>query len=236
MLTCAFINPSKGAEIVSPRPEKYIGMGFGIAGGTPTLALCAAVVSACFSVFTTSCVSKTESFVPPGPADDAIYSPVLDRWTRETRVFSKFQNKVEISAVLLADDMRRAVAERLSRLRGSTDGLTVLSDSSGGVRLGMLVSIFTPENPYMNLDDKSLWSLSLRIGPNQQAPMYVRRVSDKTPLQPFFSHIHQWSQDYLLVFDFPETSLQPENDRQKQLTTAEFVAQSAIARVALRWP
>lgn len=196
----------------------------------------ATLLSVTFATFTSSCVSKTESSVPPGPADDTLYSPVLTRWTRDIHVFSKFQNKVEISAVLLADEMRRAVTERLSRLRGNTEGLAVLSDSSGGVRLGMLVSIFTPENPYMNLDDKSLWSLSLRIGPNQQGPMYVRRVSDKTPLQPFFAHIHQWSQDYLLVFDFPETSLQPENDNQKQLTTAEFVAQSAIARVALRWP
>lgn len=189
-----------------------------------------------FSLLGTACVSKTESFVPPGPAEDEQYSPVLNRWSRDIQVFSKFQNKVQVTAVLLADEMRRAVAERLSRLRGNTDGLAVLSDSSGGARLGMLVSVFTPENSYLNLDDKSLWSLSLRIGPNQQGPMYVRKVSDKTLLQPFFAHIHQWSQDYLLVFDFPETSLQPENDKQKQPTTAEFVAQSAIARVALRWP
>jgi hypothetical protein len=174
--------------------------------------------------------------VPPSPVEDHQYAPVVERWTRKVHVFSKFQNRVEISAVLLADEMRRAVAERLARLRGNTDGLSVLTDSSGGVRLGMLVSVFTPEGAYLDLDDKSLWSLTLRIGPNQQAPMYVRRVNDKTPLKPFFSHIHQWSQDYLLVFDFPETALQKENDAQKVPTVAEFTAQSPVARVELRWP
>jgi hypothetical protein len=174
--------------------------------------------------------------VPPSPAEDQQYAPVVERWTRKVHVFSKFQNRVEISAVLLADEMRRAVADRLARLRGNTDGLSVLTDSSGGVRLGMLVSIFTPEGAYLDLDDKSLWSLTLRIGPNQQAPLYVRRVSDKTPLKPFFSHIHQWSQDYLLVFDFPETALQKENDAQKLPTVAEFTAQSSVARVEIRWP
>lgn len=188
------------------------------------------------SLFLGGCVSSTSSSVPPGPADDSQYAPVLGRWTRSAHVFSKFQNRVEMSAVLLADEMRRAVAERLSRLRGTNDGLSVLTDSSGGVRLGLLVSLYTPEGPYMNLDDKSLWSVSLRIGSNQQPPLYVRRVTDKTPLQPFFSHIHQWSQDYLLVFDFPETALQKENDAQKQSTSAEFIAQSSVAKVEFRWP
>lgn len=174
--------------------------------------------------------------VPPTPMEDQQYAPVVERWTRKVHVFSKFQNRVEMSAVLLADEMRRAVAERLARLRGNTDGLSVLTDSSGGVRLGMLVSVFTPEGAYLDLDDKSLWSLNLRIGPSQQAPLYVRRVNDKTPLKPFFSHIHQWSQDYLLVFDFPETALQKENKAQNVPTSAEFTAQSSMARVELRWP
>ncbi len=194
------------------------------------------LAAAALALITGGCVSSNEATVPPAPSQDAVYAPVLERWTRKANVFSQFQNRIEVSAVLLADEMRRAVGERLSRLRGSSDGLSVLSDSSGGVRLGVLVSVYTPENPYLNLDDKTLWSLSLRIGPTQQPPMYVRRVFDKTTLEPFFSHIHRWSQDYLLVFDFPESSISRDPQTQQQLTAAEFVAQSAIARVALRWP
>jgi hypothetical protein len=96
--------------------------------------------------------------------------------------------------------------------------------------------MFTPEAPYTNLDDRTLWSLSMRIGPSQLSPIYVRRIADKTLLQTFFSNIHQWSQDYLMVFDFPETILQRDNEIQKQSLTAEFIAQSAVAKVELRWP
>lgn len=198
----------------------------------PLIRLTAAVLA----LATGGCVSSNEATVPPAPSQDAVYAPVLERWTRKANVFSQFQNRIEVSAVLLADEMRRAVGERLSRLRGSSDGVSVLTDSSGGARLGVLVSVYTPENPYLNLDDKTLWSLSLRIGPTQQPPMYVRRVFDKTTLEPFFSHIHRWSQDYLIVFDFPESSISRDPQTQQQVTAAEFVAQSAIARVAIRWP
>lgn len=196
----------------------------------------ARVVGLFSTLLVTGCISGFGQSVPPGPAQDDLYAPVLERWTREAQVFSKFQKRVDISAVLLTDEMRRAVGERLARLRGTAEGLTVLSDTSGGARLGVLVSVFTPDAPYMDLDDRSLWSLALRVGSQQQPPLYVRRVSDKTPLKPFFSHIHQWSQDYLLVFDFPEKALQSGSADSKVSPTAEFISQSAIAKVELRWP
>lgn len=184
-----------------------------------------------------SCVSSNESAtVPPSASADQQYAPVLKRWFRDIKVFSEFQNRVEMSAVLLTNEMRRAVTERLSRLRGASDGLSVLSDTSGGVRLGVLVSVFTPDEPYMTLDDRTLWSLSMRIGPSQMTPMYIRQISDKTLLRSFFPSMHRWSQDYLMVFDYPETILQPESDDQKGSLEAEFIAQSAIAKVELRWP
>lgn len=196
-----------------------------------------ASVSALTLVTGVSCVSNSVSgSTPPSALEDDAYEPILRRWSRKINVFSKFESRVEMSAVLLTDEMRRAVTQRLSRLRGPGDGLSVLSDSSGGVKLGVLVSVFTPDTPFANLDDRTLWSLAMRIGPSQLNPMYVRRVADKTLLQMFFSNIHQWSQDYLLVFDFPETILQRENENQKQTLTAEFIAQSAIAKVELRWP
>ena len=223
-----FISPNREAETVL-LPRKHTLRSWSL------LALALFSLSPCAGVV--SCVSKSATgSTPPGPTDDDVYEPVLSRWTRKINVFSKFQNRVEMTAVLLTDDMRRAVTQRLSRLRGSGEGLSVLSDSSGGVRLGVLVSVFTPEAPYSNLDDRTLWSLSMRIGPSQLSPVYVRRIADKTLLQTFFSNIHQWSQDYLMVFDFPETILQRDNEIQKQSLTAEFIAQSAVAKVELRWP
>jgi hypothetical protein len=196
-----------------------------------------ALLSAVMMAGISGCVSRSvESSVPPEASQDSQYEPVLSRWTRKATVFSKFQNKVEMSAVLLTDEMRKAVTQRLSRLRGAADSISVLSDSSGGVRLGVLVSAFTPESAYANLDDRTLWSLSMRIGPSQLTPMYVRRITDKTLLQAFFPNIHQWSQDYLMVFDFPETILQRDNESQKETLTAELLAQSALAKVQLRWP
>jgi hypothetical protein len=39
-----------------------------------------------------------------------------------------------------------------------------------------------------------------------------------------------------MVFDYPETILQPNSDEQNGSLEAEFIAQSAIAKVELRWP
>jgi hypothetical protein len=207
---------------------------FGMPRTGPRTSAAVLFVSALISQ--SACVSARVAAVPPQPAQDSVYAPVLERWTRKTHVFSQFQNKIEISGVLLTDQMRKAVGERLARLRGGTEGMSVLSDSSGGNRLGLLVSVYTPESAYLNFDDKSLWSLSLRVGPTQQAPVFVRRVFDKTTLEPFFSNIHLWSQDYLLVFDFPENAVSQDSKSDTPLSEAEFSAQSALARVALRWP
>lgn len=194
-------------------------------------------LSAGLLLSSTGCVSSSAGGkAPPQASEDSQYEPIFSKWFRKTTVFSKFQNRVEMSAVLLTDEMRKAVAQRLSRIRGSADGISVLSDSSGGVRLGVLVSVFAPDAAYANLDDRSLWSLAMRIGPSQMTPMYVKRVTDKTLLQTFFPNIHQWSQDYLMVFDFPETILQRDSETQKETLTAEFLAQSALAKVELRWP
>lgn len=204
--------------------------------GAVSRSLTLATLCTVFFLPTACLTSGQRGSTPPSPTEDSGYEPVLTRWTRSLNVYSKFQTQVGMSAVLLTDDMRRAVTQRLSRLRGSGDALSVLSDSSGSVRLGVLVSVFSPDAAYSNLDDRLLWSLAMRVGPSQLTPMTVRRIADKTLLQTLFKNIHQWSQDYLLVFDFPETILQRDNETQTQALGAEFIAQSAIAKVELRWP
>ncbi|MEY2988345.1 MAG: hypothetical protein RJB13_1866, partial [Pseudomonadota bacterium] len=64
----------------------------------------------------------------------------------------------------------------------------------------------------------------------------IRQISDKTLLLSFFPSMQRWTQDYLMVFDYPETILQPNSDEQNGSLEAEFIAQSAIAKVELRWP
>jgi hypothetical protein len=39
-----------------------------------------------------------------------------------------------------------------------------------------------------------------------------------------------------MVFDFPETILQRDSEKQKETLNAELLAQSALAKVQLRWP
>lgn len=222
------ISQNRGEEIVLQLPSIQPP-----AVRASAIALCAVV----FSLFAQAgCVSSRDASVPPVAGEDALYAPVLERWTRKMTVFSQFQNKIEISAVLLNDRMRKAVGERLARLRGGAEGVSIFSDSQGNNRLGMLVSVYTPESTYLNFDDKLLWSLSLRVGPSSQAPLFVRRVYDKTTLEPFFSGIHRWSQDYLLVFDFPENAVSQDSKSSAPASEVEFSAQSALARVTLRWP
>lgn len=196
---------------------------------------CAVAVSSGLSLTAcTTASSNTRTVVPPGPMDDVEYSAVLLKWTKEAKVIDHFQKQVDFNAVLLTDEMRRAYVARHARLRG--DASAAIEDMNGG-KLGMIVSIFTPDSGYEDLSDRSVWSVSLRAGAQSVTNVQVRRLSNKTVLEPYFPFVNRWTNDYLLVF---ETASAPQpgaaaSEILLQAQDVSLVLRSAIANVDFNW-
>ena len=180
----------------------------------------------------TGCTSTSQesgALVPPLPNEDPAYSPILDKWSREAHVVEKFQKQVDVHAVLFTDEMRRAYAERFARLRGNADAQ--LEDIGGG-KLGFLVSVFSPVNDYLDLDNNQLWTLSVRSGAQSAGTPAVRKLKSKTPFEAFFPFINRWSQDYLVVFD---TTGQAGNPLLANPQSMTLLLRCALANVELNW-
>jgi hypothetical protein len=167
---------------------------------------------------------EVRSEVPPQAASDSVYAETLEKWHRSDSVYSLFQKKIQVHGVLLTTDFRKAYLERVSRIRG--DAVNAL-DESVGRRLGVFVSLTTPDYAYENLDDKRLWSVSLRYGKTQIHAPDVRPLSEKTPLTPFFPFVNQWSREFLVTFDANSTGELPDS--------VLLSLKSALVAVDLEW-
>ncbi len=164
----------------------------------PLIVLCGTFFTAC-----TTASEGVSASRPPELLEDQNYYPVLQRWTRNVHYSTSFQKRIDVSATLLTEEFRRAYAARWGRLRGTAQDFQ-LGDLSAG-KLGLLVSAYTPEDVYQELDNKVLWNIQLAYGTQNLNWTASKRMRDKTIFSPFFNYINQWSSEYLFVFDVPES-------------------------------
>lgn len=179
------------------------------------------------SLALTSCASVSggvSSSVPAAASSDTAYSPVVRKWHRSESVYSMFQKRIEVNAVMLTSEFRSAYLERAGRIWG--EGQEAF-DSSIGSRVGFLVSFYTPDKQYDYLDDKRIWALSLNYGGTKVSNPEIRALSDKVVLDPFFPFINQWSHEYLVAFDPALGSSLPQS--------VSLALKSALANIELEW-
>ncbi len=179
------------------------------------------------AVLTVSCASSSDNAISSVPASaiaDSSYADVLQKWQRSDAVFSMFQKRVEIHAVMLTAEFRKAYMERAGRIWGEgQQGF----DSSLGNRVGFLVSFSTPDRAYESLDDKRLWVLNMNYGNTKIPNSEVRGLTDKALLEPFFPFVNQWSREFLVAFDPGASGNLPE--------VVGLTFKSALAGVELIW-
>jgi hypothetical protein len=172
--------------------------------------------------------------VPPQPRQDTPYFDVHEKWHKEESIVSSLQKKLEVHALLLTDEFRRAYVARFQRLRGVTQ------DSLGqdiGRRVGVLVSVFSPEKPYESLDDRRLWTIQLKYGINTLANPEIKSLNDKVLLDPFFPFVNQWSREFILAFDpTAGTTGDSGGDETPLPDSVTLIMRSALTSVEVRWP
>ncbi len=180
----------------------------------------------------TACTSVPEEgtvTIPPAAHEDEEYAKVTKKWSKSLRVFDRFQNRLEMHSVLFTEEMRQAYVSRWVKMRG--DSRTRIGMDVGG-KLAVFVSLFTPEDDFLRLDDEALWTIRLSYGEKVLNPVIVRRLFDKELYQSFFPFIHEWSNEYLVVFD---VSVAESSDAMvlPSQVSAQFL--SSLASVELAW-
>jgi len=99
--------------------------------------------------------------IPPEARGDDDYIKVLQKWQKSAKVFDQFQNRIQLHSVLFTEEMRQAYLNRWVRLRGDTAS-TIGMDSGG--KLAIFVSLYTPDEDFLRLDNSSLWTVRLQYG------------------------------------------------------------------------
>lgn len=204
---------------------KYGGLFFVLAMGGLSLAAFLPL-AAC-----TTTSDDATAVAPVALRDDAEYFPVLQKWTKEAHLFSQFQKRIDVHATLLTDEFRQAYAGRWARLRGDSGAQL---ENLGGTSLGVVLSVFTPDDPYMEIENRALWSVTLKYGTQTVPLTQARKLPNKPLFQPYFHFINQWTQETLLVFD-----VVPGGDPSSKVLalpqTLSLSLRSALANVDVTW-
>jgi hypothetical protein len=122
----------------------------------------------------------------------------MEKWYRETYVSPAFQKRIDIKAVLLTNEFRKAYLARYVRIHGEGQGQF---DETIGSRIGVLVSLFSSERDHELLEDRRLWTVSMKYGKAELRNPEIRMLPEKPLLTPFFPFVSTWSKEFLLVFD-----------------------------------
>lgn len=171
----------------------------------------------------------SQAAIPVSSSEDDDYAPVVKKWTREAHVYSQFQKQVDTFAVLFTDEMRRAFVTRWQNLHGYK---SASFDDIGDGKLGIIVSLFTPEYTYMKLDERKIWGFQLDWGAQKIAPVTIKSLSKKTQFQPYLPFVNAWSQEYLLLFDVNPTEVNIPTVVPNQVT---LHMRSALVAVEFVW-
>lgn len=167
--------------------------------------------------------------IPPEARRDDNYLQVLQKWEKAATVFDQFQNRIQFHSVLLTEEMRQAYLNRWIRLRGDTAS-TIGMDSGG--KLAIFVSLYTPEEDFLRLDNSSLWTVRLQYGDKTLTPTTILRLYEKPVYEGFFDFVNKWSSEYLVVFDVSLAESSEAINLPESLS-AQFY--SSLAYINLQW-
>ena len=191
-----------------------------------TLLISTALIALSFS----ACVQSMSSDVDlnEGPEDDRSYIKVYDQVSRDVKVVNNFETKYQITATYLSPDFRTAFARRFEKLFDAPQPF--LEEATN--KAGFFATIFSPEKDNHDLTNEQLWTIQLKAGGRAHKPILIKKLDNKDRWTPFFPAVHQWSQEYLILFDSPSVSIDEKLVNKNNLSL-HFA--NADAKVQLTW-
>lgn len=178
-----------------------------------------------------SCIHGAGSSIEyNSPIDqDKKYYDILNRYTRESKVFRNFETVYTVAATYLSPEFRAILAQRYEELYSQPQ--PVLEEATS--KAGFFVTIYGPDKEAVDLTNAHLWSMLLQVKEQTIKPILVKRLSDKERWRPFFGNIHPWSHEFLVLFD--TDSITPNDPSMVDKTSLSLVFASADAKVRFAW-
>jgi len=160
---------------------------------------------------------------------DSDYREVHDRFTRQVTVRKNFTIRYTLATTLLSASFRESLAKRYEHL--FLDEPPLILETTA--RTGFFVTMYSPHPTGYYLDDDQLWTVVFTDS-NQEShrPISIRRLSQKKRWQPFFTNVHQWSHEYLVIFDADSSALEVDFVEKTPMT---LTISNADAQVRLTW-
>lgn len=162
------------------------------------------------------------------PTDDRSYLKQYDQATRDAKVVINFETRYTVDVTYLSPDFRAEFAKRFERLFSAPQPF--LEEASS--KAGFFVTFFSPSTKGYDLTDEQLWSLQLQADGKTHKPILIKRLDQKERWTPFFPGVHQWSHEYLVLFDTPAQSL---NEKMVGKGLMTLSLSNADARTKLVW-
>jgi len=188
------------------------------------------ILAGIIGLFSSSCITSWGDSVDVhhSPEDDKDYFEAYLKATRDDKIFVNFETRYTMSITYLSPEFRQSFAKRYETLFGTPQPF--LDEASS--KLGFFISVFSPDDDKYDLKDEQLWHTKMMIGDSAHRPALIKRLSKKERWRPFFSNVHNWSHEYLVLFDTPSVDLSAETlkDRSISLTLS-----NADARIAQSW-
>jgi hypothetical protein len=165
----------------------------------------------------------------PDPSDDSGYVDQFDADTRYGKIYNNFETVFIIHTTYLSPKFREAFVGRLQGLMNQ-EGIGFELEEG---QVAFFVSVFAPDVRLQEIDDHKLWTLQLGLEDKKFSPKRVLYLSKKPRWEPFFPYIHQWSREYLVVF---ETADQPiTRAKMGTPTNVGLTMTSLEGRIDLAW-
>lgn len=182
---------------------------------------------------TSSCISSdaNKAEVKNVPEPNSSYSETLEKMTRNTTLYDHFETRFSVSITYLSPDFYSKMNDRHQEVFLTQD--EALSQNS--TKLGFFVTIYTADSERMRLDLPDEWNISLKTKESEEPvrPLIVKKIREKAKFKLFFPSIHNWSKEFLILFDQPPPSLSEKlvDSQVLQLTIAGTQGQARLS-----WP
>jgi hypothetical protein len=176
-----------------------------------------------------ACTDKPSIILNETVTEDTEYAKVYGESTVSGEIYKDFESRFRVTATYLSPKFRTAFSNRLKEL--FTQDHPGLDEA--GQKAGFFISIQSPDDNSIDLNDPHLWSIFLDLGEGRTNPSLVKRVYQKERWTPFFKDISHWSREYLIVFD--AAAVTPNSPDMVQKASVALTFANSDAKVRLNW-
>lgn len=139
-----------------------------------------------------------------GPEADA-WSAARGRWTREGRLYDRFETHALATATYQSPEVRRVRVEQVAAWKAMTEEerARALAAERAEAAKGedFLVSFFTTDARDNDLDDRhTVWRVALVLDEGEELPSEIRTVRVDTLLKALHPFIHEYDTVYRVRF------------------------------------